>query len=30
MSRPWDNIIGQDEIYAYNAAGFGKSSGLGK
>ena len=30
MSRPWDNIIGQDEIDAYNAAGFGKSSGLGK
>ena len=30
MSRPWDNIIGQDEINAYNAAGFGKSSGLGK
>ena len=30
MSRPWDNIIGQDEIDVYNAAGFGKSSGLGK
>jgi len=30
MSRPWDNIIDQDEINAYNAAGFGKSSGLGK
>ena len=30
MSRPWDNIIGQEEIDAYNAAGFGKSSGLGK
>lgn len=30
MSRPWDTIIGQDEIDAYNAAGFGKSSGLGK
>ena len=30
MSRPWDNIIGQDEINAYNSAGFGKSSGLGK
>ena len=30
MSRRWDNIIGQDEINAYNAAGFGKSSGLGK
>jgi len=30
VSRPWDNIIGQDEINAYNAAGFGKSSGLGK
>jgi len=30
MSRPWDNIIDQDEINAYNAAGFGKSSGIGK
>lgn len=30
MSRPWDGIISEEEQRAYNAAGFGRSSGLGK
>ena len=30
MNRPWDNIISEDEQRAYNAAGFGRSSGLGR
>ena len=28
--RPWDGIISAEEQRAYNAAGFGRSSGLGK
>ncbi|MFM9989880.1 MAG: isochorismatase family protein, partial [Burkholderiaceae bacterium] len=28
--RPWDSYISTDEQRAYRAAGFGKSSGLGK
>jgi maleamate amidohydrolase len=28
--RPWDGIISTEEQRAYNAAGFGRSSGLGK
>jgi len=30
MARPWDRIISEEEQRAYNAAGFGRSSGLGK
>lgn len=30
MSRPWDKIIPEEEQRAYNAAGFGRSSGLGR
>lgn len=30
MARPWDSIIGPDELRAYEAAGFGKPTGLGK
>lgn len=29
-SRPWDGIIGEDEQRAYEAAGFGKPTGLGR
>lgn len=29
-SRPWDGIIGEDELRAYEAAGFGKPTGLGR
>ncbi|RWI50505.1 MAG: isochorismatase family protein [Mesorhizobium sp.] len=28
--RPWDNLIGEDEKTAYEAAGFGRSAGLGE
>jgi hypothetical protein len=28
--KPWDGIISLDEQRAYNAAGFGRTSGLGK
>ena len=28
--KPWDGIISEDEQKAYNAAGFGRSSGIGK
>ena len=28
--RPWDGVISAEEQRAYNAAGFGRSSGLGK
>ena len=28
--RPWDGVISEEEQRAYNAAGFGRSSGLGK
>lgn len=30
MGRPWDKIIPEEEQRAYNAAGFGRSSGLGR
>jgi len=30
MARPWDRIISEEEQRAYNVAGFGRSSGLGK
>ena len=30
MDRPWDDIIDEEEQRAYNAAGFGKSSGIGQ
>lgn len=30
MTHPWDNIISEEEQRAYNAAGFGRSSGLGR
>lgn len=30
MARPWDKIISEEEQRAYNAAGFGRSSGLGR
>lgn len=30
MKRPWDGIISEDEQKAYNAAGFGRATGLGK
>jgi maleamate amidohydrolase len=30
MARPWDGIISEDEQRAYNAAGFGRATGLGK
>ncbi|WP_311030507.1 isochorismatase family protein [Mesorhizobium koreense] len=30
MTRPWDKIISEEEQRAYNAAGFGRSSGLGR
>jgi maleamate amidohydrolase len=29
MSRPWDGIISEQEQRAYNAAGFGRTTGLG-
>ncbi len=29
MARPWDGIIGDEEIRVYDAAGFGRPSGLG-
>jgi maleamate amidohydrolase len=29
-TRPWDNIISEDEKKAYRAAGFGRPTGLGK
>jgi len=28
--KPWDNIIPEEDIKAYNAAGFGRPTGLGK
>jgi maleamate amidohydrolase len=30
MTKPWDGIISEDEQRAYNAAGFGRATGLGK
>lgn len=30
MTRPWDGIINEEEQRAYNAAGFGRPTGLGK
>jgi nicotinamidase-related amidase len=30
MTRPWDKIISEEEQRAYNAAGFGRRSGLGR
>lgn len=30
MMRPWDGIISEEEQRAYNAAGFGRATGLGK
>ena len=30
MSKPWDGIISENEQKAYNAAGFGRPTGLGK
>ena len=30
MARPWDGIISEEEQKAYNAAGFGRATGLGK
>ena len=30
MARPWDGIISDEEQRAYNASGFGRSSGIGK
>ena len=30
MSRPWDGIISDEEQRAYNASGFGRSTGIGK
>jgi nicotinamidase-related amidase len=30
MARPWDGIISEEEQRAYNAAGFGRATGLGK
>lgn len=30
MVRPWDGIISEEEQRAYNAAGFGRPTGLGK
>ncbi len=30
MTKPWDGIIPEDEQRAYNAAGFGRATGLGK
>jgi nicotinamidase-related amidase len=30
MSKPWDNIISEDEQNAYNAAGFGRPIGMGQ
>ncbi len=28
--NPWDGVIGEDELRAYEAAGFGRPSGMGK
>lgn len=30
MTKPWDGIISEEEQRAYNAAGFGRTTGLGK
>lgn len=30
MARPWDGIISEEEQRAYNAAGFGRATGIGK
>ena len=30
MTKPWDGIISEEEQRAYNAAGFGRDTGLGK
>ena len=30
MKKPWDGIISEEEQKAYNAAGFGRPSGIGK
>lgn len=30
MVRPWDGIISEEEQRAYNAAGFGRATGIGK
>lgn len=30
MGKPWDGIISEDEQRAYNAAGFGRATGIGR
>ncbi|KLK90599.1 hydrolase [Microvirga vignae] len=30
MTKPWDGIISEEEQRAYNAAGFGRATGIGK
>jgi nicotinamidase-related amidase len=30
MTKPWDGVISEEEQRAYNAAGFGRATGLGK
>ena len=30
MSRPWDGVISAEEIERYQAAGFGRPTGMGK
>jgi nicotinamidase-related amidase len=30
MTKPWDGIISEEEQRAYNAAGFGRTTGIGK
>jgi maleamate amidohydrolase len=30
MTRPWDGIISEEEQRAYNAAGFGRTTGIGR
>jgi nicotinamidase-related amidase len=30
MTRPWNGIVSEDEVRRYEAAGFGRPSGLGK
>ena len=29
-AKPWDGVISEEEQRAYNAAGFGRQTGLGK
>lgn len=30
MAKPWDGVISDEEQRAYNGAGFGRATGLGK